>query len=205
MHILKKDKVEKGTVDKAFFMSPQDSWRWCAPRPPILSLSSPVPMKPEEGELSSPTFMTPAVTWLLEATPDKPVPTQWLSYGRAESMWNQTWSREPPGLGWAGGSLTLLGTLSRNDMMENRGLVSLKGRGERFREPRNLLIPRAQGSPPSWVKLMRKRFVNWHRKLAWLGALHGNFWSIWPWAFAFPVPVGIRKGKEFQKQEKSSK
>ena len=52
------------------------------------------------------------------------------------------------------------GTPSREDMMENRGLMSLKGRGERFRDPRNLLIPRAQGSPPTWVKLMRKRFVN---------------------------------------------
>lgn len=47
MHILKKAKVEKGTVDKPFFVSPQDSWRWRAPRPPVLSLSSPVPMKPE--------------------------------------------------------------------------------------------------------------------------------------------------------------
>lgn len=47
MHILKEVKVEKGTVDKAFFVSPQDSWRWRAPRPPILSLSSPVPVKPE--------------------------------------------------------------------------------------------------------------------------------------------------------------
>lgn len=68
--------------------------------------------------------MTPAVTWLLEATPDKPVLISiWEGrvYVKPNVFTEATW------VGLGRRELTLLGPPSRDDMMD-RGLVSLKGR-----------------------------------------------------------------------------
>lgn len=83
-----------------------------------------------------------------------------------------------------------------------RSLIPLRKR-KKFKEPRNLLIPQCLLELQTWVKPKRNELCYRHGNIRiTYSPSKAVSKAVCTQALEFPVVAGIRKGKEFQRQEK---